>query len=190
MYHARCWKITALKRILPDRLEEDVERQKGMTEYEEVKQYVLEQVHAKKEPCFEPPPGIGKTNRWEYKEVSAVEDGYQEEWGEEQQQEWEDALFQLMSKGKSGGKKGGGKGSFGRCYRCGGWGHSARDCPTPEGSTEQHQCYEGTWAKIMEKVEVKRAMERVPAKGGERVQRWKQRPTKPMLQLRRKSLEE
>ena len=106
MYHARCWKITALKRILPDRLEEDVERQKGMTEYDEVKQYVLEQVHAKKEPYFEPPPGIGKTNRWEYKEVSAVEGGYQEEWSEEQQQEWEDVLFQLVSKGNSGGKKG------------------------------------------------------------------------------------
>ena len=52
-------KIESLKKILPDKLEEDLKKQKCMIKFEEVKQYVTEQVHARREPYFA--AGSGKS---------------------------------------------------------------------------------------------------------------------------------
>lgn len=81
----------------------------------------------------------------ERKSISTVDEGQDGEKGWEQ---WGAGTQDLDSfKGSKGGKwgkgksdKGKGKGGHAQCYRCQGFGHLARDCPTPEGSTEQHIC--------------------------------------------------
>ena len=49
--------IEAVKKTLPEQLEEDLNRLQEITDFEEVKKYIDQQVQAKKEPYFSPSTG-------------------------------------------------------------------------------------------------------------------------------------
>ena len=53
-------RIAALKQLVPSELEKDLGKLKNLTDFDEARKYVLEQVTIRKEPYFGPPPGIGK----------------------------------------------------------------------------------------------------------------------------------
>ena len=69
-------RIAALKKIVPMELAKDLSKLKNLNDYEEARQYILEQVSDHKEQLFGPNPGSGKGPAWQQADMSVMEKSY------------------------------------------------------------------------------------------------------------------
>ena len=105
-------RIAALKKIVPMELAKDLSKLKNLNDYEEARQYILEQVSDHKEQFFGPNPGSGKGPAWQQADMSVMEQSYYEGGYEEnsgagnggEDKNEDEELNYVKGKGKSGGK--------------------------------------------------------------------------------------
>ena len=136
-------KTTVIHGAMDSETGREVRRNRVELTYEKIKGFVEELYQEEQNRAYATRVEVKKTKPdamevGNLNNIDSTEGQFQDLDERESQQESDQGNYlNVMGKGK-----GKGKGSSMECYRCGGHGHPARDCPTPEGSTANHQCYE------------------------------------------------
>ena len=145
-------KIFSIKRVVPEELQDDVNRLNNLDSFAKVKGYILEQVLVRRDTGRNTSNGpVGMDVDLMQKMIATLQDQGQEEssWKDEEKTENkeeesecrecgdgtpEGVLNQLLSMVKGKGKTGGKAEKFeGYCSKCHKWGHMARNCWTGQG---------------------------------------------------------